>query len=276
MRSRITITISEDLLEQVDETIDNRTIRNRSQAIESLLRQTVSPKITTAVILAGGSTTPHPQTGELIPKALVPIKDSPVLEHTLLLLKQYNFSEVIICSSSESMVAIKQAIRKMDVSSLKIKFSEETEKLGTGGALKHAIPLIPEKPFLLLHGDILTNINLIELINFYLNSDVKAVIATKPRPGRVSYGRVFLEGSHVINFQVPEEEAPISLVNTGIYVFDYSVLAMLSDKKNFKIEDTLIPNLVKQEEVAGSVFQGIWFDVSESETYDEANQRWKS
>lgn len=276
MRSRITITISEDLLEQVDQTIDNRTIRNRSQAIESLLRQVVLPKVTTAVILAGGSLTTHPQTGEQVPKTLVPIQDRPVLEHTLLLLKKYNFTDVIICTNSESLVPIKQAIRKIDLGRMKVFFSEEQEKLGTGGALKHAAKMIPEKSFILLHGDVLTNINLFELINFYVASQTKAVIATKPRPGRLSYGRVFLEGQQVIDFQVPDKAAAISLVNTGIYVFDYSVLDLLPDKKSFKIEDTLIPTLVKQHQVSGSVFQGIWFDVSDAESYEEANNRWTS
>lgn len=274
MRTRITITISADLLEQIDDTIDYRTVRNRSQAIETLLRQVVSPQVSTAVVLAGGNLITDPETGELIPKAMVRINGKPVIEHTLLQLKKYDFTRVIICTSSQFSDSIKNAVRQVALGNVKVKYSEETERLGTGGALKKAAKFIPSKPFLLMHGDILTDINLRELVNFFVARQTKAVIAIKPRPGRLSYGRVFLEGSRVIDFKVPDEISPISLINTGIYLFDDSVLNMLPDITTFKIEETLIPDLVQQGEVSGSVFQGIWFDVSEEEAYKEANQRW--
>ena len=276
MRSRITITISEDLLKQVDTTIDNRTVRNRSQAIESLLRQTLTPSVSTAVILAGGSLTSDPQTGKDIPKSLISINNRPVIVHLLEHLRKANFTKVVICTSPNSSEEIKLALKKEGDLGIPIVYSNEPEKLGTGGAIKYASEHIPDNPFLVIHGDVLTDIDLLELVSFFNTSKTLAVLAIKPRPGRLSYGRVFLEGSNVIDFQVPDKASAISLVNTGIYIFDHSVFDIFPDKKYFKIEEEVIPELVKRNQVAGSVFQGIWFDVSEVESYQEANDRWQA
>lgn len=274
MRSRITITISNDLLSSLDETIDNHTIRNRSQAIETALRQVLTPTVNTAVVLAGGSLSEHPVTKKAVPKALIPIQDVPVIMHILHHLQRYNFKRVIICTNKPSYKLISQEVAADKNLDLDIEYSIEPKRLGTGGALKHASEKLGQQPFLLIHGDVLTDINLDELIQFYNSNNQKSVIAIKPRPGRLSYGRVFLEGNTVIDFQEPKETSPVSLVNTGIYIFDPSVLQLMPKDEVFSIEEQVIPKLVKAGQAIGSVFQGIWFDVSESESYQEANERW--
>lgn len=274
MRSRITITISSDLLTQIDKSIDNKTLRNRSQAIESLLRQVVSPQISTAVILAGGSLAAHPQTGKLIPKASIPIKGQPVITHLLRHLKNSGINKIVICTSPNSATELKTLLKDGRDFQLKIQYSHEKERLGTGGALKNAAKHLNNEDFILLHGDVLTDINLHELIQFFSESETLAVIAVKPRPGRLPYGRVFIEGNTVTDFQVPNQVSPISMVNAGIYVFSHKVIDLLPGRNKFKLEEVLIPQLVKKQLIKASVFQGIWFDVSDPESYDEANQRW--
>ncbi|KKU49466.1 MAG: Nucleotidyl transferase [Parcubacteria group bacterium GW2011_GWA2_47_10] len=93
---RLTITLEEDLLKRVDSAIDGTKIRNRSHAIESLLKSSLSPTTTKVLILAGGEGVKfRPLTYEL-PKALIPIRGRPLLEHTLMSLRHQGFSEVII------------------------------------------------------------------------------------------------------------------------------------------------------------------------------------
>ena len=274
MRSRITITLSENILKQVDKTIDKHTVRNRSQAIESLLRQAISPSLSTAVILAGGPVVTHPSTKQKLPKALTPIKDIPLIDHQLKHLKAHGFTKVVLCTGSESHQDIIAHCGNGKKYNLDIQYSQEKTRLGTGGALKFASHKIPKEPFLLIHGDVITDINLTEFINFYTESEKLAAVAVKRRPGKLSYGQVYLEGNSIINFHQPTEKSAISLVNTGIYIFDHQVLKFLPEKVNFKIEETLIPQLVKQNQISGYVFQGLWFDISESEDYQEANTRW--
>ena len=83
-RSRITITLTQDVLSRVDQLIDHRTIRNRSHAIEYILSQHARPRVNTAVILAGGQgINLRPYTYE-IPKSLLPVKGKPILEYLII------------------------------------------------------------------------------------------------------------------------------------------------------------------------------------------------
>ena len=268
MRSRITITISQDLLSKVDTAIDGNTIRNRSQAIETLLRQAIEPKIDTAVILAGGPGTKLPaHKGK--PAALIPLGNTTLIEHTLAHLKHFGFTTIILTVSAKD-TTIKKLLGNGRRFGLNIIYSQESTPVGTGGALKKATHLIPKQPFLLLHADILTNINLDEFTNFFIGQDKLAAVAIKPRPGKLSYGRVYLEGSNIIAFEEPKKETAISLINTGIYLLDHACLNLLPKTKRFRLEDTLIPKLVHDKQLSGYTFQGVWFDVTAPEDYHEA------
>ena len=274
MRSRITITISEDLLQKVDQAIDGHSIRNRSQAIETLLRQVVEPKINTAVILAGGPGTKlKDHKGK--PAALIPINSGTIIEHTISHLHKFGIQNIIICLN-KSDNQIKKLLGDGSKYSINITYSEESEPLGTGGALKKAAKLIPDQPFLVIHSDLLTDINIDEFIDFHNQNELKATVAIKPRPGKMSYGRVFIQGSKVVDFQEPKKETAISLVNTGIYLFDHSCLKMLPKQKTFQLEDTLIPQLIKDQQISAYTFQGIWYDVTDPKDYEEAKGRWKN
>jgi len=259
----------------IDERIDGHTVRNRSQAIESIVRSVVSPSVSCAVILAGGNKLKHPKTGKLIPSSMLPIQGVPLVVQSLKQLQRYGFSKVVVCADAEAIKMIKTEVEKSDWEGLEIVYSNESKRLGTGGALKQASKLIPKGPFLLLHGDVISDINLNEFVGFYNEEGKPAAVAVKPRPGRLSYGQIFMEGSNVIDFREPKKAPVISMTNTGVYIFDHSVLDRLPKKEVFKIEETLIPELVKEAELSGYMFQGIWFDVSDQDDYQEANQRWQ-
>jgi len=273
MRSRITITISQDLLHQVDQFIDGRLIRNRSQAVETLIEQSLTPSISTAVILAGGPGTDLPQFKNQ-PSALITIDNQPLILHTLHHLKHHHFTKVIICANLQD-IRLKKLLTTSEFSSLQIIFSPESNHLGTGGALKQARPLIPNQPFLLIHSDILTNINLDKFAEFFLKQKSLACVAIKPRPGKISYGKVYLQGNTVVDFQQPQTESPVSLINTGIYLLDHRCLSLLPSHKKFNLEKTLIPHLISKNQLSAYTFQGLWFDVTEEQDYQEASRRWQ-
>lgn len=273
MRSRITITISSDLLNQVDHHIDGLHIRNRSQAIEHLVEQSLSPSISTAVILAGGPGTKLTGFPNL-PSALITIDHEPLLIHTLRLLKLHHFTKIIICAHKKDS-SLKKIASSSEFSSLEIIFSLETSHLGTGGALKRAAHLIGDQPFLLIHSDVLTNVNLDKFKEFFTSQDSLACVAIKPRPGKISYGKVFLQGNTVVDFQEPQIETPVSLINTGIYLMNHQCLSLLPRRKHFNLEKTLIPSLIKNNQLSAYTFQGLWFDVTNDQDYQEASKRWQ-
>ena len=129
-KARLTITLPNDLLGQIDRQIDGKVIRNRSHAIETLIRQSLSPAVSTAAILAGGQ-----QAGEENP-ALKELLDKKLIQIIVSLLIEHGIRRVIMLAG-----AAEREIRELlgdGTGGVRFHYVEETVPLGTAGALKAA------------------------------------------------------------------------------------------------------------------------------------------
>src|SRR3989344_6999623 len=135
MVERVTITIEKDLLERIDKLVDKRSVKNRSHAVETLIRRSLSKTdITTAIIMAGGKGTKlRPITYE-IPKALVPIKGRPILEHQINLLKKFDIRTIIV-SLGDHYEKVREYFGNGSRFGVNIEYIVEKEPLGPFGAL---------------------------------------------------------------------------------------------------------------------------------------------
>jgi len=131
MKERVTITLESTLISELDDTVDGTRIRNRSHAIEFLLRKSLnhrSPK--KALILAGGKGTRlRPITYE-IPKPMVPIQGRPLIEHTINLLRKYDVRDITI-SIGYLGEKVKEYFGDGSKFGVKIRYVIENEPLGT-------------------------------------------------------------------------------------------------------------------------------------------------
>ena len=115
-----------------------------------------------AIILAGGRGKRLRPITDYVPKPLIPIKNIPIIEWQIKYLKKFGVSEVIICSGYKTeMIENYLNNKKLGV---KITFSIEKKPLGTGGAIKKAGKKIKEKSFIVMNGDIISNIDIKKLI----------------------------------------------------------------------------------------------------------------
>ena len=267
-KTRLTITLSPDLLVEIDRLIDKRTIRNRSHAIELLLRKSLTSTVTTAVLLAGGA----PK--ETYLPALMPIQGQALIVLTLnRLIAQGIRTFVILAGQNEP--SIRDIIGNGTYMGAEIRYVSETEPLGTAGALKSAEQYLSHGPFLVFHADILTNINVFDFIKFHSTQNGLATIAVKPRSAEPSYGKVLLEGSQITDFIAKGQDRGISIVNTGVYMFEPEILGLVEAGKKTKLETDVFPKLARLGELSAFLFQGIWFDISRSEHYESAQIRWQ-
>lgn len=264
-KARLTITISGDLLKNVDATIDNQLIRNRSQAIEHLLAQSLSNKVTTAVILAAG----HGDS----PRCLKKIGDRRLLSVMLDHLKKFDITNVVICGGKDNN-KIYDVYGDGTHFGVSLSYVQELNPLGTAGAIKKAEKYIKGSTFVVIHGDILTNLDIEDFIEFHKNEQTIATIGVKPRLGEKKYGQVSLQGNKIIDFSLSSEGKGISIINTGLYVFDTKILDFIPNNKPTKLEVDIFPILIKNKELSAFIFQGIWYDISEKRDYDEAIDRW--
>ncbi len=252
-KTRLTITLNTELLSRVDAHIDGQNVRNRSHAIELFVKAGMQPTVTTAVILAGGQSTSEV-------RALTQVHNRPLLAFTLEHLKRYGITKVIMCSGHHK-AAIKQVFGDGKHLGMSLSYIEESQPQGTAGVLRLAQQQIGEQPFLVVHGDVLTELNLTEFIQFHLAQTTVATIGVKPRMGEKKFGQAFLQGNKIVKFLQHGTERGISIVNTGLYVLDQRIFEHIPRRGVSKLETDIFPKLAEEGELSAFLFQGLWREV---------------
>lgn len=195
------------------------------------------------MILAGGYGKRLRPLTENIPKPLLNILGKPMLCWQFEWLKIHGITEIVICVGY-----LKEKIME-DIGSgqkfgVKVGYVVEDEPLGTGGALNNAIHFLSkEDVFIVINGDILTNLNPMELVKALQEDDVAGAIAVIPLPS--PYGVVSFDNT---TFKIHEfKEKPRLLdywINAGIYAFTPKVFNYLP--KQGDLEKTTFPELASQ------------------------------
>lgn len=263
-KSRLTITLPKDLLSKIDSNIDGSSIRNRSHAIESLIRKSLKNPIETAIILAGSKTPSKTPT-------LKPINGKPTIVHTIEKIVESGIKNILICAGSHNQ-KIKKIVKDGSTYNVKVKYIPENSPLGTGGAIKKAQKYIKGENFLVVHGDIITELNLNTFISFHTQENTLATIAVKPRKTEMSYGKVLIEGNQITDFFDKSDSKGIDIINTGIYLFKSNIFSFIKSGKS-KLETDTFPILAKQEQLTAYIFQGMWYDISNQKDYKSALNR---
>lgn len=212
-----------------------------------------------AIILAGGRGNRLKPITDYVPKSLVPIKNIPIIEWQIKYLKKFGISEVIICSGYKTeMIEDYLKNRKLGI---KITFSIENKPLGTGGAIKKAGNKIKEKSFLVINGDIITNIDLKELLK---KENSIASIQLKSK-----FGILQTDQDKIIKFD-EKKEIPDIWMNAGIYYLNKEIIKDLPNIGD--IEKTVFPNFAKKEKLFTIKFKNIkWFSIDSFKDMEECS-----
>ncbi len=266
-RSRITITLDNQILKKIDQIMVKKNIANRSQIIESLLARSLKPQVSTAVVLAGGSE----NKGKVLLKK---INDQYLFSIMLEHLKNHGIEKIIITTTEEMKPILEERFGDGSAFDLDLVYVAENKALGTAGALKNIHYLIGSRPFLVIHGDVLTDLNLHDFFEFHLKEGVDVTIGVKPRMGEKKYGQVFLQGNKIVRFLETSTNEGISIVNTGLYVINPQVLKRIPPGEKVFLETDVFPRLAAEGKLAAFIFQGLWFDISSRDSLMEALTKW--
>jgi len=238
-----------------------------------------------ALILAGGFGTRLRPLSCTRPKMLFPVANMPLLDWTLKRLAKNKVKRIILAVNYMAEAFIKRYGKK--AYGIKILYSRdpypapETLKLfqrplRTGGPIKRAEKLIGHKePFLVLNGDILTNINYAELMKKHRASGAVATIALYKVEDPSRYGVVELtKENRIVRFveKPTREEAPSNLINAGIYALNPEIFDYIPEGRPVSIEHEIFPKLAEEGKLHGYDFQGYWIDIGEPNDYLKANQ----
>ncbi|HEX7017595.1 MAG TPA: sugar phosphate nucleotidyltransferase [Patescibacteria group bacterium] len=258
MKTRLTITLSDSTLAKVDQLIDKKKIRNRSHAIEHLLEKTLEPTVSTAVILAGG-----PIHDTFRPLTL--LDNRPLILYILDHLQRFGVTNIVIATNAQGSEL--ESILETHHSHATLVY--EPEPLGTAGALKHIEKYLEGDRFFVIPGDVLTDINLHDLTEFHTAHNTVATMAVKPRISKATYDNVFIQGNVIVDFQKSTPDQTVSIVNTGVYLFEKKILDLIPDGPSM-LERDIFPTLSKTHRLMAFPFQGIWFDITSDTNYQEA------
>ena len=268
-KTRLTITLDQDILKRVDSAIDGTKIRNRSHAIEYLLTTCLLPKSTKVLILAGGEGVKfRPLTYEL-PKSLLPIKGKPLLEHTLSSLKAQGLTDIYI-STAHLGEKIEDYFGDGAKWGLRIKYLKQAEvKSGTAQPVLQAQKEFTE-PFIVIYGDVLTQVNYLDLLDFHNSHRGIATMALTSVEKPSMWGVATIEGNRIKSFEEKPGKGKTRshLINAGIYVLDPQVFKYI-EPKSTRLEKDLFPRLASEGKLYAYPFEGQWYDVSKPQVYTE-------
>ena len=221
-----------------------------------------------AVILAGGQGSRlKPYTAE-IPKPLVPVGDKPIVEILIKSLRKAGVSKLHLCVNHLAHLII-GLLGDGARYGLEIEYSHEDAPLSTVGPLK-LIKSLPDD-FLVVNGDVLTDIDYRALYESHLESKALATVATCRRQHPVDYGILKTAADNsVIGFQ----EKPVLdyTVSMGVYVFSRKLLECVPDNTKFGFDDLMLTLLKRKASVRSYPYNGYWLDIGRVEDYEQANR----
>ena len=219
-----------------------------------------------AVILAGGLGTRLQPFTQVIPKPLLPIGESSVLEIQILSLARLGFDDIFIATNymSEYIEAFLGDGKKYGV---KITFSRESKPLGTCGP----VMLLREKltePFVLMNGDILTTLNFKELYAHAVAADADLTVVTKELVTPFNFGKVTSDDSYILEI---EEKPDLRIeILAGIYVLKPPVLDLVPADQYFGIDSLIKAMLAEHKKVGRYAMKEYWLDIGQAEHYQAA------
>jgi D-glycero-alpha-D-manno-heptose 1-phosphate guanylyltransferase len=221
------------------------------------------------VILSGGKGERLRTVSGEVPKILMPIAGRPFIDIVIESLLPFGFRRFILCIGY-----LREKVRAhFAVTDYDVVFSEETEPLGTGGAVKNAGRHIITSPFLLLNGDSFCPADLHAFYNFHLQKGgVLSIVLSQPLSEN-AYGVVQMDDENrIVAFREKEEAGEGSFINAGLYLAERRILGLMPEKARFSLETELIPAILPHG-CYGFVTDAELIDIGTPERYVTAEQR---
>jgi NDP-sugar pyrophosphorylase family protein len=228
-----------------------------------------------AVILVGGLGTRLRPLTTTIPKPMLPLLNRPFIENVLTHLHRFGIDDIIL--STGYMPSIFTEFKKrMADSGIAVEVVAEDKPLGTCGAVKNVADRLDGETFMVLNGDILTDINLSHLLDYHRKKKAVVTIALTAVDDPTSYGLVPLRSDGQVEAFVEKpswDEATTDLINAGTYIVEPEVLDKVPAGENYSFERGLFPNLLEQGfPVYGFPASCYWLDIGTPEKFIRAHK----
>ena len=224
-----------------------------------------------AMILAGGLGIRLRPLTQAIPKPLLPIGETSLLEIQILCLKRHGVTEIVVATNymSDYVEAFLGDGSRFGVS---LTISKETKPLGTCGPVTLVKDRFTE-PFLLMNGDLLTNLDVARAYDFALALDADLVVVTKEITAPFDFGKVVSEGDYITDVH---EKPDFRLeILAGVYILKPPVFDLIPEDTYYGIDSLIKDMLAKGRPIGKYVMKEYWLDIGRIDDYNVAEAAFK-
>jgi NDP-sugar pyrophosphorylase family protein len=204
------------------------------------------------------------------PKVLAEVLGRPFLTYLLDQLSSAGAQEVILCTGY--MGDRVQEVYGDVYKSLHLLYSQEEEPLGTGGALRLALPRFKSDTVLVMNGDSYIHADLSSYVDWFFQIDRKASLLLAKVPDTSRYGMVKVEKDESVSvFEEKEKAKGAGWINAGVYLVKTSLLKSIPSGIAFSLEREFFPSLVGNG-LFGYRSKGRFIDIGTPESYIRAEK----
>ncbi len=226
-----------------------------------------------AVVMAGGFGTRIQPLTHSCPKPMLPIVNRPMMEHTMMMLKDLGITEFIVLLYFKPDI-IKEYFKDGSDLGIKISYVTPDDDYGTAGAVKLAQELIGNENFIIISGDLVTDFDFQKLFDFHTENRAKLSIGLTSVENPLQFGVVIANNDDIIEKFLEKPswgEVFSDTINTGIYIIEPEILNFIPKGENFDFAKDLFPKLMENSiELMGYSLKGYWRDVGNPDSYREA------
>lgn len=222
---------------------------------ESLLTREYLPN--TAMLMVGGLGTRLGDMTKDCPKPMLRIGGKPILETIVESLRDAGIKHIVLAVNYLA-DQIRDYFLDGSAHNVRIEYVTEQERLGTAGALRLLTP-VPESPFLVMNGDILTRVNFQHLLRYHSENDAVATMCIREFDQQVPFGVVDLNGIEIS--QLREKPTNSFFVNSGIYVLDPIALHYVPSTGAFDMPSLFDLLREQNKRTVGYPIQEYWTDI---------------
>jgi NDP-sugar pyrophosphorylase family protein len=225
-----------------------------------------------AVILAGGRGVRLRPYTTALPKPLVPIgEEYAILDIILQQLGMRGFDQVTLAIGHLGSL-IRAFVGDGARWHIAVDYAEEKTPLSTIGPLLNIVDLLPEH-FLVMNGDVLTDLDYSALLDHHVASGAPLTVATYQRKVKIDFGTLSTQEGRIVDFvEKPELSYGVSM---GVYAMARKTLTPYRRNVPFGLDELVLDLLARGEEPAAFEFGGYWLDIGRPDDYDEANRNFE-
>ena len=227
-----------------------------------------------AVVLVGGEGTRLRPLTLTTPKQMLPVVEVPMIERVLDQLRRHGIKDAVL-SMGYRPDAFLAAFPEDQCAGVRLTYAVEPEPLDTAGAIRFAAEAGGiDGTFVVLNGDVLTDLDLGALVDFHRRRQAMGTISLTPVDDPSPFGVVpTFEDGRVQAFieKPPRETAPTNLINAGTYVLEPAVLELIPADRRVSIEKETFPALVAGGQLFALASDVYWIDAGTPAKFLQAN-----